>query len=62
MSEQRTLRCPEGHQITVETWSEYEEGEKITRVEAYSTHPHCELCQDILLILREDPEAFEEQE
>jgi hypothetical protein len=60
MGEQRTLRCPEGHEIMVETWPEYVEGEKIIRVEAHSSHPQCELCQDMLLVLRQDPEAFQQ--
>jgi len=62
MTDERTLRCPEGHTITVEMWPEYVDGERVTRVAAHSTVPHCELCQEIMLLLRQDPEALEQGE
>ena len=62
MADEKGLHCPEGHTIIVETSPEYIDGEWVTRVVAYGNVPHCELCQEIILILRQDPGAFDEEE
>ena len=59
MSEHRVLHCPDGHEIVVEMLVQYVDGEKSTEVVAHSSHPTCELCQDIILVLRQDPDALE---
>lgn len=60
MVDERTLHCPEGHLITVRLRPEYVDGERITHVTAYTNVPWCELCVEMIMMLRRDPDAFAE--
>jgi hypothetical protein len=57
MGDERTLHCPEGHLITVRLRSEVVDGERITQADAHSSVPWCELCLDMIAMLRYDPDA-----
>ena len=59
MGDERTLHCPEGHLITVRLRSEVVDGERVKEADAHSSVPWCELCLDIIAMLRHDPGAFD---